>query len=122
MIRVLGKGSREREVYYDIPRMTAAMDDYLAIRDAFSPKSDAVFVNSRDGGRLTVRSVELMLKDYLGRADLSRSYTPHSLRHTYASLSIEQGANIKVVSQILGHSNIRTTLSLYTHLSEGKCP
>lgn len=119
VIRVLGKGSREREVYYDIARMTAAMDDYLVIREAFSPKSNALFVNSRDGGRLTVRSVELMLKNYLNRADLSQSYTPHSLRHTFASLSIEQGANIKVVSQILGHSNVRTTLSLYTHLSEG---
>lgn len=118
-IRVLGKGAREREVYFDIPEMIEAMEAYLIVREACSPQSDALFVNSRDGGRLTVRSVELMLKKYLSRADLSDKYTPHSLRHTFATLSIERGANIKAVSQLLGHSQVGTTLNLYTHLSQG---
>lgn len=121
-IRVLGKGSREREVYYDIPEMVEAMDAYLRVREAYSPTSttsNALFVNSRDGGRLTVRSIEMMLKEYLSRAGLSDNFTPHTLRHTFASLSIERGANIKAVSQMLGHAQVGTTLNLYTHLSEG---
>ncbi len=118
-IRVLGKGSREREVYFDIPAMVEAMDSYSAVRDAYLPTSSALFVNSRDGGRLTVRSIEMMLKKYLNRAELNVHFTPHTLRHTFASLSIERGANIKAVSQLLGHSQIGTTLNLYTHLSDG---
>ena len=118
-IRVVGKGAKEREVYFDIPEMIKGMDAYLTVREALSPQSDALFINSRDGGRLTVRSVELMFKKYLSRAGIDDKHTPHSLRHTFATLSIERGANIKAVSQILGHSQVRTTLSLYTHLSEG---
>lgn len=118
-IRVLGKGSREREVYYGIPEMVEAMDAYLGVRELYSPMSNALFVNSRDGGRLTVRRIEMMLKTYLSRAGLSGNFTPHTLRHTFASLSIERGANIKAVSQMLGHAQIGTTLNLYTHLSEG---
>ena len=118
-IRVLGKGSRERQVYYDIPEMMEAMDAYLRVRDAYSPTSEALFVNSRDGGRLTVRRMEMMLKGYLSRAGLRDNVTPHTLRHTFASLSIEHGANIKAVSQMLGHAQVGTTLNMYTHLSEG---
>jgi len=80
-IRVLGKGSREREVYFDIPTMVEAMESYSAVRDAYLPTSNALFVNSRDGGRLTVRSIEMMLKKYLNRAELNVHFTPHTLRH-----------------------------------------
>ena len=53
----------------------------------------------------------------MSRSPLPADLAPHLLRHTYATLAIERGANIKAVSQLLGHADVRITLQLYTHLS-----
>jgi|GEM_PF-1662340 len=116
-IRVLGKGRKERIVYFDLPQLVEAMGQYLQHRSLLGGQTEAVFLNARDGSRLTTRAVELLLKDYLQAAGLDQEATPHSLRHTFASLSIERGANVKAVSQILGHAWVSTTLAMYTHLS-----
>lgn len=116
-IRVLGKGRKERVVYFDLPQLVQAMEQYLQHRSLLGDQDDALFLNARDSSRLTTRAVELLLKDYLQAAGLDQGATPHSLRHTFASLSIERGANVKAVSQILGHAWVSTTLAMYTHLS-----
>lgn len=117
-IRVLGKGRKERVVYFDLPQLVEAMGQYLQQRSVLGNQSEALFLNARDGNRITTRAVELQLKEYLEAAGLDQEATPHSLRHTFASLSIERGANVKAVSQILGHSWVSTTLAMYTHLSD----
>lgn len=116
-IRVMGKGRKEREVFFDVPEMVQAMDGYLALPGGASP-AGAIFRNSRDGGRLTTRSVQFLLQHYRDLAGLEGKVTPHTLRHTFATLSIERGANVKAVSQLLGHAQVTTTLQMYTHLSE----
>jgi len=116
-IRVRGKGYRPRIVYFDIPEMVEAMDGYLVVRCQLGSETGALFLNGREGGRITSRAVELLLKRYLQEAGLNTQITPHALRHTFATLAIERGANIKAVSQILGHAHVATTLDLYTHLS-----
>lgn len=117
-IQVRGKGRKLRVVYFVIPEMVAAMETYLYHRSELGSDLTALFLNGRDGGRLTPRAVQLLLKGYLQDAGLDASTTPHSLRHTFASLSIERGANVKAVSQILGHAHVSTTLAMYTHLSD----
>ncbi|HYG56651.1 MAG TPA: tyrosine-type recombinase/integrase, partial [Symbiobacteriaceae bacterium] len=67
-IRVLGKGRRERVVYFDLPQLVEAMGQYLQHRSQFGGETEAVFLNARDGSRLTTRAVELLLKDYLHAA------------------------------------------------------
>ena len=93
------------------------LKEYLKLRKKIELKEEALFINSRDWKRISVRNIEKILKKYLRASGLSMEITPHSLRHTFATLMIENGGNIKVVSQLLGHSDINTTLNMYTHLS-----
>lgn len=116
-IRIRGKGHKERTVYFDVPTMISALDHYLRWRREQGITHDALFVNSRDKGRLTTRSVQRMLKLYLDLAGLPNWVSPHILRHSFATLTIENGANIKAVSQLLGHARVETTIKFYLHLS-----
>lgn len=116
-IRVRGKGRKIRVVYFDIPEMVEAMAQYLRERCVLGSDPTALFLNGRDGGRISSRAIQLLLKSYLRDAGLDSKTSPHTLRHTFSTLSIERGANVKAVSQILGHAHVSTTLALYTHLS-----
>lgn len=116
-IRVRGKGRKTRIVYFDIPEMVEAMELYLRDRTVLGSEATALFLNSRDGDRITPRAVQLLLKNYVQDAGVDRTTSPHTLRHSFATLSIERGANVKAVSQLLGHAHVSTTLALYTHLS-----
>ena len=105
-------------VFFDIDELQKPLEDYLQRRQLLpAPKSNAVFLNGRDLGPLSPRAVQLRLKTLARQLDLPNNLTPHALRHTYATLAIERGANIKAVSQLLGHADVKTTLQLYTHLS-----
>ena len=116
-IRILGKGKKFRTVFYDLPALEEVLEKYLAARRALDVEHDLLFVNTKAYRPLQSRGAQKLLKGYLREAGLSGSITPHSLRHTFATLSIERGANIKAVSQILGHANCSITVNLYTHLS-----
>ena len=117
-ILVRGKGRVEREVYYDVQPLDAHFEKYLDERLRLGVLDGALFLNHRDGGRLTPRAVQLLMRRYLREAGVSKHATPHSLRHTFATLAIERGANVKAVAQILGHRHVNTTINTYTHLSE----
>ena len=117
-ISVQGKGRQHRIVFCDIPEMQKPLRDYLKRRDLLcNVRTDALFLNGRDLRALSVRAVEIRLRTIGRELDLPEELTPHLLRHTYATLAIERGANIKAVSQLLGHADVKTTLQLYTHLS-----
>jgi len=117
-LHVRGKGGHPRRVWWSISPLQEAFDAYCK---AVAPSATGeqagapLFRNERDGGRLTTRSIQRLLHSLAEEAGLAA--TPHTLRHTFATLAIESGANIKAVSQILGHRHISTTLQLYTHLS-----
>lgn len=117
-ILVHGKGGVEREVYYDVQPLEAHFDAYLDARLALGVLDGALFLNHRDGGRITPRAVQLLMHRYLREAEVSKKASPHALRHTFATLAIERGANVKAVAQILGHRHVNTTINTYTHLSE----
>jgi len=89
----------------------------LEVSHIFSLDHDRLFVGIKSYASLQPRGFQKGLKGYLKQAGLRTSITPHTLRHTFATVMIEKGANVKAVSQILGHSNCQITIDLYTHLS-----
>jgi integrase/recombinase XerC len=112
--RVRGKGGKERLC----PVGNAARAALVRFRDEFARSSgpgDPVLVTS-GGRRLGVRAVQLLLKRYLALAGLPRDYTPHKLRHAYATHLLNAGADLRLVQELLGHARLATT-QIYTHVS-----
>ncbi|RDV84080.1 site-specific tyrosine recombinase XerD [Ammonifex thiophilus] len=116
-VRVLGKGGKERVV--PVGRTAQHyLKEYLEkawprlVKDR---RTSALFVNRR-GGRLTRQAVFKLLKDYARQAGLSSAPSPHTLRHSFATHLLENGADLRVVQELLGHVSISTT-QIYTHLT-----
>ena len=120
MLKVTGKGSKERIVYLN-DACRAAIEAYMPIRNVEKPKISgerAMFL-SRLGTRLSVKTVQWMVKKYLGEAGLEyKNYSTHKLRHTAATLMYQSGdVDIRVLKDILGHEQLNTT-QIYTHVSD----
>ncbi len=115
MIRVLGKGRKERQVPIGRKALEAIQDYWAAERPtAASELGDVpLFVNPRGAG-LTVRSVHRIVKKYMNQMD-APTLSPHSLRHTFATHLLEGGADLRSVQEMLGHARLSTT-QRYTHL------
>ena len=116
-VRVLGKGNKERVVFF-AEGCQEAIEDYLMVRNAENVKEtdkNALFI-SRKNCRLSVRGVQNMLEAKLLAAGLDASrYSPHKLRHTAATLMLKNGVDTRALQEVLGHSNLNTT-QIYTHL------
>ena len=116
-LRVLGKGNKERVVYF-AEGCREAIDDYLAVRDIRDVKEsdkNALFISQKKC-RMGVRAVQYMLNNNLLIAGLDASrYSPHKLRHTAATLMLKNGVDARALQEVLGHSNLNTT-QIYTHL------
>ena len=117
-IRCWGKGSKERLVYL-YPKAVVELRHYLdAARVSLlgSHKGEgALFVNHR-GERLTRQWVWNILKTYSKKANIDEGITPHTLRHSFATHLLQNGASLRHVQELLGHSSISTT-QVYTHLT-----
>ena len=112
-VRVLGKGSKQRVVpvgSYAIDRI----ETYLAIRDEFRPKCDALFLN-RFGNPLTTRGVEMNILKLSEKAGIKTHLNPHKLRHSFATELLQGGADLRAVQEMLGHASLAAT-QVYTHL------
>lgn len=120
MIKVLGKGSKERYVPMNL-RTIEALNSYIHIgRPELVLKIETsqpleLFVN-RNGGALTSRGVRVILNKILSDAAESIHVYPHMLRHTFATHLLDGGADLRSVQEMLGHSNLSTT-QIYTHVS-----
>jgi integrase/recombinase XerC len=117
-IRVRGKGKKQRTTPIG-PTALTAVQKYLQLRrsDARSANFDqqALFVN-KHGRRLSTRSVRRKLDKYLLQAGLDPSISPHTLRHSFATHMLANGADLRSVQELLGHQSISTT-QIYTHLT-----
>lgn len=113
LVRVLGKGGKERVVPVG-RHARQAIADYLLARD--NPPSDAPFLLNARGGRLTSRSVARTVDKYIVRLATIRKISPHTLRHTFATHLLEAGADLRAIQELLGHSSLSTTQK-YTHVS-----
>ena len=115
-LRVLGKGGKERLV----PISQRAIDEinsWFVQRDAMVVKpgeEDFVFLNRR-GSHLTRTMVLIMIKKYAAMAGLKKTISPHTLRHSFATVMLEGGADLRVIQEMLGHEDISTT-EIYTHI------
>lgn len=120
---VRGKGKRERLAILG-EHATEALKTWLAVRPAVgrtvegvrpTGKQEAVFLNNQ-GGRLTTRSVGRLLEKYLAQAGLDPRTSPHTLRHSFATHLLDNGADIRSVQELLGHRSLGTT-QIYTHVT-----
>lgn len=109
-IRVRGKGNKERIVLLTVPAMNAIIE-YIQFRPATGP----LFLNRR-GLRLSPLTVQRTIREVTKRAGVTSKVTPHSLRHSFATHMLERGADVRVLQELLGHSNLATT-QIYTHVS-----
>ncbi|MCL4352437.1 MAG: tyrosine recombinase XerC [Firmicutes bacterium] len=117
MIKVTGKGRKERVVPLGRYGLTA-LRRYVTESRPYLVKTatEALFLNRR-GGRLTTRSVRRIVKITMLRSAVSRNISPHWLRHSYATHLLMNGADLRIVQELLGHANLRTT-QIYTHVSQ----
>jgi len=120
MLRVLGKGRKERVVPYGA-KAQEALEAYWPVRDRIlaqacgTPSAEAVFLNPW-GGRLTDRAVRYILKKYCLLAGSNLDLHPHSLRHAFATHLLNDGADLRAIQELLGHASLSTT-QRYTQTS-----
>jgi integrase/recombinase XerD len=117
-LRVMGKGSRERVVPVG-GAAAVALREYMKVgRPKLSrkPGQRALFLNQR-GGRLTRQGAWGLVKRYAERVGLGAKMTPHTLRHSYATHLLENGADLRYIQELLGHASVSTT-QIYTHVSK----
>lgn len=118
-VRIIGKGNKERIV----PLGQTALKAYEQYINEARPKllknyppTDALFINQR-GKRLTRQGCWKLLKQHAQNAGLTKTMTPHVLRHSFATHLVENGADLRAVQEMLGHADIATT-QIYTHVSK----
>ena len=118
-LRVLGKGNKERTVYLN-DACQDALERYLEIRKELVPaRVSALFLSNRRA-RMSVDAVQVMVKKYLSRAGLDASlYSTHKLRHTAATLMLQNGVDVRTLQEVLGHENLNTT-QIYTHIDNAE--
>lgn len=123
VLRVRGKGNKERLVPVGLPAKEAVIAWLPQRRQLMTARAargrtvekDALFLNGQ-GGRLTTRSVERMVRMYGEKAGITQIVTPHALRHSFATHLLEMGADLRSVQELLGHASLSTT-QRYTHLT-----
>lgn len=119
-LRVYGKGAKERIVPLGGPAnrlLRKYLDEVRPVLKAGNNNiENHVFLNYR-GTRLSGRSIQRLLDKYLKQMALDRKISPHTLRHTFATHLLENGADLRVVQELLGHVNISST-QIYTHITK----
>lgn len=114
-IRVVGKGNKERIVYMG-SSCKAAIDAYLIERNQIVLTDNRALFGSRDHNRISVSAVHRLVKKHVLEAGLDpEKLSAHKLRHTAATLMLQNGVDVKTVQEVLGHENLNTT-QIYTHI------
>ena len=114
-IRVVGKGNKERIVYFGSP-CRKAIDAYMVERNEKVLTDNRALFGSRNGNRISVTAVHRLVEKALKQAGLdSTQFSAHKLRHTAATMMLSGGVDVKTVQEVLGHENLNTT-QIYTHI------
>ena len=114
-VKVLGKGNKERIVYLNEQCVDAVTKYTEARKSVADPKEKALFISKR-GNRITNRRVEQIIDDRLKACGLAgKGISVHKLRHTAATLMYQNGVDVRVLKEVLGHENLNTT-QIYTHV------
>ncbi|HEY2293698.1 MAG TPA: tyrosine-type recombinase/integrase [Thermoanaerobaculia bacterium] len=118
-VKILGKGGRERILQLCDEEALGAVKNYRALweKQVGAEEGNGYFFHNRLGGRLSEQSVRAGLRRYAGGAGVGGKVTPHMLRHSVATLLLEEGIDIRHIQYFLGHSSITTT-QIYTEVRE----
>lgn len=118
--RVIGKGNKERLVPLGKPALKA-LEHYFGAREGKGQalkRDDPVFLN-RSNQRISSRSIRNIVDKYMKQAGMFQHISPHTLRHSFATHLLENGADLRSVQEFLGHSNMKTT-QIYTHITKSR--
>ena len=115
-LRVLGKGNKERMLYLN-DACQRSLEDWLTQRDVIAPADqNALFVTLQNRRRISTAAVHKLVKKHLSAAGLdSTQYSSHKLRHTAATLMLQNGVDVRTLQEVLGHDHLNTT-QIYTHV------
>ncbi|MDP8204225.1 MAG: tyrosine recombinase [Candidatus Tenebribacter mawsonii] len=115
-IRIIGKGNKERIVPIS-SKAKIAIRNYMKTRDQFRSRfSDDTFFLSKSGRPLSSNEIREILSRYLNLVAKTKGYSPHTIRHSFATHLLARGADLRAVQEMLGHANLSTT-EIYTHLT-----
>jgi len=112
-INIMGKGGKRRIIYFSEP-CKELLQEYLEYR---KDDDEALFVTERAPHRLSIDMMRYILKRIAKRAGMTKNVYPHKLRHSYATHLLNNGAPLEAIRQLLGHSNLNSTM-IYAHLTE----
>ena len=110
-IKVLGKGKKERIVYFGDYALKA-INDYLNIRNS----DNEYLILNKNNKQITVRGIEKIIDKVVKESSVKNNVSPHTFRHTFATHLLNNGADIKSVQELLGHNSLNTT-EIYTHIT-----
>jgi integrase/recombinase XerD len=118
-IRVIGKGNKERlvPVSKSVEKEISIYNDHIRRHQNIQPGNENVVFLNRRGAKLTRVMIFTIIKDLSVAIGLTKSISPHTFRHSFATHMIEGGANLRAVQEMLGHESITTT-EIYTHLDQ----
>lgn len=119
LIKVLGKGSKERVIQICHEETLQALQEYFNLYKDSLLSSDEPFFLNRLGNRLSEQSIRSIIKKYSNVAGLEKRVTPHVFRHSFATLLLEKDVDIRYIQHMLGHSSVVVT-QIYTHVNNDK--
>jgi len=117
-IKVLGKGSKERYVFYN-DTTSDVLKKYLVVRKKLLKENHEYLLLNDKGGKISEAKVRLIIKNILIKCGIKSKITPHTFRHTFATDLLNGGADLVNVKELLGHSSLNTT-SIYTHITNDR--
>ena len=117
-IMVHGKGNKERLLYLENKEVTSTLNRYLYFRKKINRQSSHLFL-TKFGQMLSTQAVRNLVTKYARLSGVKKNITPHVFRHTFATLLLEEGVDIKYIQDFLGHSSITTT-QIYLHTTNGQ--
>lgn len=119
-IKILGKGNKERYVLYG-SKCAELIDEYIysSRKNLIGNKSHKYLLVNKDGNKLTTGGIRYILERVLKEGGVKLKISPHTLRHTFATHLLNNGADLKSVQELLGHENLKTT-QIYTHVSNDR--
>lgn len=121
IVRCYGKGQKERilplgkKVCYALSKYLESSRNLLGKKNKIS---DSLFLN-KSGKKLSRQSIWKIIKKYIRKAGIKKEVSPHTLRHSFATHLLERGADLRIVQELLGHSDISTT-QIYTHMNKDR--
>lgn len=114
-IRVIGKGNKERTIQICDAEVKMALKEYFSLFKDEIYKNKWIFIN-RLGNKFTEQSISNMIKKYQQAANINQYLTPHMFRHSFATMLLEEGVDIRYIQGMLGHASISTT-QIYTQIN-----